>query len=789
MWSRAEVRTRRRDRSTRAVDRGAAGMILSATSAQHVESDKEVNPFTDNVEFLEAKSREVMLLLERASLIRKSSLSGGTDGDSTGGNTAPGRVRQQALFQVDLGEHEAATLAAVRGVEKELGQLREENLVRMEASAPDDIPFLALARQFRLDQASQDVIWLLFFKAISPDFHQKFRDFKRSKFESMNLDDMYVGDVLDMLFPGDFRGQLAARRLFSTDSTLVDRHLIEAPYASSNSSSILELEVVLPSRIIQWISGDDNQYAGEQPFLIERPDTQLSQVVLPDSVVEPVLKLVERYDEYVRLRKSVGIDSVVHYGRAVVILEHGPSGTGKTLLARAISNHTGKPLISLPCGPHAEQGPPGYRGNRDRERLSMLFREGQLQNGIVFIDECENTCGKGTPLAREFLLELERSEALVIMTTNQPATLPTALDRRITLKVPFELPSPSLRKKIWELLLPTDVPLADDVDLARNYTFSGGYIKNAVLTALNWALSRSLGRDMLITQSDLEEAARLQERHIGPRLSLRTLCTPRLRLSDCVVSQSELARLELLTKTAQNYREVARRWGWRDRITKTRSRGLKALFYGDGFEAAVEAAEAVAGELGVRVDQIQLHEVVKVHEISTGRHRHSDKEYDVFLLGDIFSLSAESGHLMVLLDEWDVLKHVNGGPAYDTLFSLFNKLAAFDGTVIVVSAWANAKLPKWAEAFHEKVRFGKPDIRARAVYWRRALNSSIPLARSVKPEKLAGLYDLGFDEIQSAVYKACLIKAAEDPHGKLDAGTIKHAVESLRRDERGPLFG
>jgi len=69
------------------------------------------------------------------------------------------------------------------------------------------------------------------------------------------------------------------------------------------------------------------------------------------------------------------------------------------------------------------------------------------------------------------------------------------------------------------------------------------------------------------------------------------------------------------------------------------------------------------------------------------------------------------------------------------------------------------------------------------------LNSSIPLAKSVKPEKLAGLYDLNFDEIQSVVYKACLIKAAEDPHGRLDAGTIKRAVESVRQDRRGPLFG
>ena len=766
-------------------------MILSATSAQHVESDKEANPFADNVEFLEAKSRVVMLLLERASLIRKSSLSGGTDGDSTGGNAAPGRVRQRALFNASEPDLRGFA-SALDDVCRRLAELREQNRSRLEVSAPDDVPFLSLAGQFKLDGASQDVIWLLFFKATCTDFRQRFRDFKRANFDGMNPDDMYVGDVLSVLFPGDFGRQLTARKLFSTDSPLLGRHLVEAPYRINGNFSVLEQELQLPSRIIRWISGDNNQYSVEVPFIAERPDTQLSHVILPDAVIDPVLKLVEGHDEYVRLRKTIGIDAVVQYGRAVVILEYGPSGTGKTLLARAISNHTGKPLISLPPDNSDDRFPPRRPGNRDREHLSMLFREGQLQNGIVFIDECEDLCRKDSALLKELLIELERSEALVIMATNQPKALAPAIDRRITLKVPFEVPSRTLRKRIWELLLPKDVPLADDVDLeslARTYPFSGGYIKNAVLTALNLALSRSLDQNVLVTHADLEEAARLQERHVGPLLTLRKLKTPRLGLSDCVVSERELTRLESITRMARNYSAVMSRWGWHGRVIQARSRGLKVLFCGECYECAVEAAEAVAGERAVRIDQVQLHRIISMNDVQRLRSR--EKEAERFQIADVFSKSADSGHLMLLSDERGIMGRAAANADTDTLHEFFDELAAFEGTVIVVSSSKKVKLPEWGEVFHEKLRFGKPDARARAVYWRRALNSSIPLAKDVDPEGLAVAYELDFGKIQAVVHKACLLKAGDDPQGELDAGTIRRAVESVcHRGVHGePLFG
>lgn len=747
-----------------------------------------LRPFTDNVEFLERKSDEVMLLLERASRLR-SGESSGTASRGAGGGTAP-RGPISGNPAGDKGAVPDSSPAGIREVTSRLEALRAETRARLRLSDPGDIPFINLLQQFNLDPTSQDVIWLLFFRATSADFGQKLNGSGLSGSHRASGPTMNIGDILAILYPGDFRAQLAARGVFGADEPLLGRHLIRAPYGMHNRFSILELEVVLAGRIIQWISGDRNEYAAELPFVIERPTTTLDQVILPESVIEPVLKLIGRHREYVELRKQLGLDSVIEYGRAVVILEYGPPGTGKTLLARAISHYTGRPLVSLPVR-MPQFFMPEMLGGEEREDLGTLFREAQLQGGIVFIDECEDICGKQSHSLKEFLVELEKSEALVIMTTNRPEDLSPAMDRRITLKVPFQVPAPPLRRKIWELLLPKTIQLADDVDLdylAKSYALAGGYIKNAVQTALNLALHRSIEGSIQLTQADLEEAAQLQERQVAGAATLRKLVTPRLRLADCACSQVEFDRLERVVRTARNYREVLERWGWRKRGGHARSRGFKVLLNGPCYASCVEAAHAVAGELATRMNEVSLHHLISM----AGEHGHGGKERDtqIIRIADVFLLSADSGHLLLLLDPRGLLGHNHVWAEDPNIWEFFDALAAFDGTAIVVSHAKKIRLPDWAAVFHEAVQFGTPDVRSRTVYWRRALDGAIPLAADVQPERLAESYKLDFETIQAIVHKACLLKAADDPNGPLDLDAIRRAADSVMRgrSSSGLLF-
>jgi len=738
-------------------------------------------PFVDNAEFLAAKSREAMLLLTRASLARQDPPAERAHHDGLRDAPAPdgGAVAR------------ASEPRTAETVEREFDALRREHQARMTASDPDVIPFLSLVQQFHLDTAAQDILWLLFFHATSTDFRRRFEELRLGSFADIDHSGFCAGDLLSVLYPGDYARQLAGRSLFASEGPLMGRYLIRMPYGINNRFSVLEIPVVMAGRIIHWITADQNQYDAEMPFLIERPETGLSQVVLPEALLQTVLKHVEHYDAFVQLRKSLGLDDVVQYGRAMVILEHGPPGTGKTLLARALSRHTGRPLVMMPPDAGAASRP--FRPHQSPSNtLNMLFREGQLQNGIVFIDECEWLCMEDSPQLKDLLLELERSEALVIMTTNRPEVLAPAIDRRITLKVPFTVPAAALRRKIWDLLLPDTVPLANDVDLdalARTYPFAGGYIKNAVLTAIHFALSRGVDGNLQLTQADLEEAARLQERHVGYSLSLRRVRTPRLRFKDCVMSAPEVAHLEALARTARHYAGLMERWGWPQRRGQATSRGLKVLFSGYNFEAALESAEALAGELGVRVEEVPIQRIFSLpfHQA----HQNSDMEVEVFRIADLFSSAADGGNILLLNDERGQLGRMDLDDAADTVYEFFYELAAFGGTVLVVTRACKVALPAWANVFHDTLCFGKPDTRARAVYWRRALDSAIPLAGDVCPERLAAAYELTFGAIQDVVHKACLIKAAEEPDGPLDAATIDQAVRYVqsKRAASGPLFG
>ena len=82
---------------------------------------------------------------------------------------------------------------------------------------------------------------------------------------------------------------------------------------------------------------------------------------------------------------------------------------------------------------------------------------------------------------------------MCILATNRTTALDPALERRIAIKVHFDRPDPSQRRRIWEKLLPPKMPLAQDVDLvALSQTdLVGGEIKNVILNAARSALQRA----------------------------------------------------------------------------------------------------------------------------------------------------------------------------------------------------------------------------------------------------------------------------------------------------------
>ena len=262
-------------------------------------------PFADNVEYLEAKRVELTLLLECSSLRRAIELAENAPLNRSGflaknhDNPPIDRVEDQAQGH-EISDMREALKETVRQYEA----VRLENERRLALPRGERFPFELMVEKCGLSRFEQDAIWLLFFKAVSPDFRQKYEDTGLNMDGQENKQEIFIGNLLQILCPGSLREQLQARRYFSVDAPLLRHHLVKFGRNVEDCATILGVELELPQRVIGWISEDNNTYAVDSPFHVECPETSLSQVVLPQEQIERILALVENYDAYLEKRSK-----------------------------------------------------------------------------------------------------------------------------------------------------------------------------------------------------------------------------------------------------------------------------------------------------------------------------------------------------------------------------------------------------------------------------------------------------------------------------------------------------
>jgi AAA+ superfamily predicted ATPase len=230
---------------------------------------------------------------------------------------------------------------------------------------------------------------------------------------------------------------------------------------------------------------------------------------------------------------------------------------------------------------------------------------------------------------------------------------------------------------------------------------------------------------------------------------------------------------------ARNYQRVMGKWSWNERLISNPARGIKVLFHGPSLDLSLQAVEAMAGELGVSMNRVMVHRIIDEDDVS--------KTSKVV---ELFSAFSGTGHLLVFVDDRGLLEHV--GDLHDgAVRELFENLARYDGIAVVVSPVERMRFPGWADIFHERIFFETPAQDLRADCWRRVLNGSLPLAEDVDVEKLAREHELSLEEIQAAVHRACLLMAAADPNGPLNAETLEEAIRLVTEKSSGQecLFG
>ena len=179
-------------------------------------------------------------------------------------------------------------------------------------------------------------------------------------------------------------------------------------------------------------------------------------------------------------------------GRGLSALFAGPSGTGKTMAAEVIAGELELDLYKIDLSGVVSK----YIGETEKN-LERIFGQAQDSNAILFFDEADALFGKRSEtkdahdryanIEISYLLQkIEEYDGVVILTSNLRQNLDEAFLRRLQFAIEFPFPDEDSRLRIWQQILPSAVPLAQDVDmgeLANRFKFSGGSIRNVLLSA------------------------------------------------------------------------------------------------------------------------------------------------------------------------------------------------------------------------------------------------------------------------------------------------------------------
>ncbi len=331
------------------------------------------------------------------------------------------------------------------------------------------------------------------------------------------------------------------RSFLNTEGKLVQNGLIEVPHETVFSTSSNDIRVMpdITRRIIMQKAVDDDERLREilksdNFFTLLDPKQTLDDLILDPDIKQTIQTSIKKYHHnvdatlrdwnlYTGAAEISSLDQSSESG--LLILFHGPSGTGKTFAAGSIANALGKKLIITDMARIQSRWVGESERNVNRlfatfERIVrrvenppvLLFNEAdqflsqRLENTDSAVDAMHNT------MKNLFLEAFERLKGVMIATTNLRDNLDSAFSRRFHLKLELPIPGVIEREQLWRLHLPDTIPGVTKIDfasLAKKYELTGGQISIIVQNAATEAATRT-NKQRYLNQRDLEKYSSLE---------------------------------------------------------------------------------------------------------------------------------------------------------------------------------------------------------------------------------------------------------------------------------------
>jgi transitional endoplasmic reticulum ATPase len=478
------------------------------------------------------------------------------------------------------------------------------------------------------------------------------------------------------------------------------------------------------------------------------------------------------------------------------VLLHGPPGTGKTMIAKAVANEAGAQFYTI-NGPEIMSK---FYGQSE-ENLRKTFEEAEKNApSIIFIDEMDAIAPKRDEVQGEVerrvvsqMLTLMdglkgRGKIIVIGATNRPDSVDPALRRPGRFDREIEIGVPDKEGRLEILQIQTrNMPKAEDVDLEDLANSTYGFVGADLMALAREAAMKALRR--YLPEIDLDEpvpAELLEKMQVTAddfKGALKIVDPSALREFLVEVPNVTWETVGGLADVKQQLKEAVE-WPLEDPVSFERM-GIKPprgiLLYGPPGTGKTLLAKAVANESGANFLSVKGPEVLSKW---VGESEKAVRE--------IFKKAKQSSPSIVFLDEIDSIAPRRG--AYEgshVTESIVNQLlTSIDGMegmegVVVIAATNRPDIidPGLLRAgrFDRLIKVSAPDEGARLSILK-VHTEKMPLGKDVDLNELAKLTKgyVGAD-LESLCREAAIIALREDRKARVvNKNHFEEALRSVR---------
>ncbi|MEW6519562.1 MAG: ATP-binding protein [Thermodesulfobacteriota bacterium] len=646
-----------------------------------------------------------------------------------------------------MGQDAPETMA----IRRQLEQLAQQISARIAASRQEKI-FLALpclGQMFGLSDLEMQALVI----CLAPELDRRYD----SLYACLQDDSTRTKPSVDLLLQllADSRAQRwQLRQLFAGNARLLRSGILQAADPHSWSSD-LAMQLKVDRRIVDFVLNHnalDNRLSRCARLL--SPAASIDQVAAAPDLKARLLNLASRH-----IRREM-------VNEKTVIALHGPAGSGKTTLARAICRELQCPMlvVDLELLPATDE--------EWENTMRLALREGLLTRAILFLDNLDVLSGrpdKGRALLKRTARAIAEYGWLVFLAGEKAWTDEGCFAelRFVSLAVPA--PPVPIQERVWQEMLAAEnagIGSKWSAKLARRFSLTPGQIVGAAQLART--LQSGHGRERKLTLAEFYAACRSQSHHQLAELSVKI--EARYSWSDLVLPEEKTALLKEICAQVRHQYRVFGEWGFAGKVAY--GRGLSVLFSGPPGTGKTMAAQVMAAELQLDLFRIDLSGVVSKYIGETEKN-----------LSRIFTEAARSNAIL-FFDEADALfgKRTEVKDAHDRYANietsyLLQKMEEYEGMVILATN-LRANLD---EAFTRRIRFivefPFPDAALRARIWQSHFPQEAPVREGIDYDFLARRFQVSGGSIRNIVLNTAFLAAESN-----EEISMEHILHGVRRE-------